>query len=119
MRLMKGDSHMLNLSRKLFNDYDPIGSKQDLENLKFMDCLNFFELQYAKPTKIINVSKKSYKNNQLNSKKEKIIKDITLVIMMWHLELNNEFKDKTSIVILSKIINEDFAYVNFINSMLH
>jgi hypothetical protein len=34
------------------------------------------------------------------------------------LELNNEFKDKTSIVILSKIINEDFAYVNFINSML-
>jgi hypothetical protein len=57
----QGDSHMLNLSRKLFNDYDPIGSKQDLENLKFMDCLNFFELQYAKPTKIINVSKKSYK----------------------------------------------------------
>jgi hypothetical protein len=39
--------------------------------------------------------------------------------MMWHLELNNEFKDKTSIVILSKIINEDFAYVNFINSMFH
>jgi predicted Zn-dependent peptidase len=34
------------------------------------------------------------------------------------MELNNEFKDKTSIVILSKIINEDFAYVNFINSML-
>jgi predicted Zn-dependent peptidase len=27
-------------------------------------------------------------------------------------------KNKTSIVILSKIINEDFAYVNFINSML-
>jgi hypothetical protein len=25
--------------------------------------------------------------------------------------LNNEFKDKTSIVILSKIINEDFAYI--------
>jgi hypothetical protein len=71
MRLMTKVIHMLNLSRKLFNDYDPIGSKQDLENLKFMDCLNFFELQYAKPTKIINVSKKSYKNN-LNSKKEKL-----------------------------------------------
>jgi predicted Zn-dependent peptidase len=46
-------SHMLNLSRKLFNDYSPIGLRQDLENLKFMDCLNFFELQYTKPTKII------------------------------------------------------------------
>jgi hypothetical protein len=53
----------------------------------------------------------------LNSKKEKIIKDITFGD---HdvARLNNEFKDKTSIVILSKIINEDFAYVNFINSML-
>jgi predicted Zn-dependent peptidase len=57
------------------------------------------------------------KNNLIEFQERKIIKDITLVIMMWH-ELNNEFKDKTSIVILSKIINEDFAYVNFINSML-
>jgi predicted Zn-dependent peptidase len=114
----QGDSHMLNLSRKLFNDYDPIGSKQDLENLKFMDCLNFFELQYAKPTKIINVSKKSYKNNLIEFQERKIIKDITFGDHDVALELNNEFKDKTSIVILSKIINEDFAYVNFINSML-
>jgi predicted Zn-dependent peptidase len=114
----QGDSHMLNLSRKLFNDYDPIGSKQDLENLKFMDCLNFFELQYAKPTKIINVSKKSYKNNLIEFQERKIIKDISFGDHDVALELNNEFKDKTSIVILSKIINEDFAYVNFINSML-
>jgi hypothetical protein len=49
-------THSLNLSRKLLNDYDPIGLKSDLENLKVMDCLNFYELQYAKPTKIINVS---------------------------------------------------------------
>ena len=33
------DSHSMNLSRKLFNDYDPIGLKRDLEELKFMDCL--------------------------------------------------------------------------------
>jgi predicted Zn-dependent peptidase len=114
----QGDSHMLNLSRKLFNDYDPIGSKQDLENLKFMDCLNFFELQYAKPTKIINVSKKSYKNNLIEFQERKIIKDITFGNNDVPLELNNEFKDKTSIVILSKIIEEDFAYINFINAML-
>jgi hypothetical protein len=52
----------MTVARKLFGDFDPIGLKEDLENLKFMDCLNFFELQYAKPTKIINVSKKDYKN---------------------------------------------------------
>jgi hypothetical protein len=67
--------------------------------------------------KIINVSKKSYKIT-IEFKKRKIIKDITFGDHDVALELNNEFKDKTSIVILSKIINEDFAYVNFINSML-
>ena len=48
------ESHLLNLNRKLFGFYDPIGLKEDLESLKFMDCLNFFEKQFAKPSKIIN-----------------------------------------------------------------
>jgi predicted Zn-dependent peptidase len=111
-------AHMLNLSRKLFNDYDPIGLKEDLEKLKFMDCLNFFELQYAKPTKIINVSKKDYKNPSLDFADRRIVKDISFGNHDVPLELNNEWKDKTSIVILSPIIEEDFAYVNFINAML-
>lgn len=111
-------AHMLNLSRKLFNDYDPIGLKEDLEKLKFMDCLNFFELQYAKPTKIINVSKKDYKNPTLDFTDRRIVKDISFGNHDVPLELNNEWKDKTSIVILSPIIEEDFAYVNFINAML-
>jgi predicted Zn-dependent peptidase len=112
-------SHMLNLSRKLFNDFDPIGLKEDLENLKFMDCLNFFELQYSKPTKIINVSKnKKYKNNTIEFAERKIEKVTEFGNYDIPLELNNDFKDKTSIVILSPIIEEDFAYVHFINAML-
>jgi predicted Zn-dependent peptidase len=112
-------SHMLNLSRKLFNDFEPIGLKEDLENLKFMDCLNFFELQYAKPTKIINVSKnKQYKNNTIEFAERKIEKVTKFGEYDNTLELNNEFKDKTSISILSPIIEEDFAYVHFINAML-
>lgn len=114
----QGQSHMLNLSRKLFNDYDPIGLREDLEKLKFMDCLNFFELQYTKPTKIINVSKKEYKNNLIEFQERKIITDISYGNHDVKLELNNNFKDKTSVAILSPIITEDFAYVNFINSML-
>jgi predicted Zn-dependent peptidase len=112
-------SHMLNLSRKLFDDYDPIGLRSDLENLKFMDCLNYFELQYAKPSKIINVSKnKQYKNNEIDFAKRKLDKKTKYGKFKTDLELNNDFKDKTSIAILSPIIEEDFAYVNFINAML-
>ena len=110
--------HVLNLSRKLFGDFDPIGLKEDLENLKFMDCLNFFELQYAKPTKIINVSKKDYKNSTLDFADRTIIKPISYGNHNVPLELNNEWKDKTSIAILSPVINEDFAYIHFINAML-
>jgi predicted Zn-dependent peptidase len=111
--------HQINLDRKLFNDYGPIGLKEDLEKLKFMDIINFWELQYAKPTKIINVSKgKDYKNNELDFADRKIVKTTTFGKHNVPLELGNEFKDKTSIVMLSPIIEEDFAYVHFINAML-
>ena len=112
-------SHMLNLSRKIFNDYDPIGLREDLKKMKFMDCLNFFELQYAKPTKIINVSKnKPYKNNSIDFAERTIVKNLSFGNHKVPFELNNDFKDKSSLVMLSPIIDEDFAYVHFINSML-
>jgi predicted Zn-dependent peptidase len=112
-------SHQLNLSRKLFGDYDPIGLKKDLQNLKFMDCLNYYELQYAKPSKIINVSKnKKYNNQAIDFVDRQIVKNIEFGNHNVPLELGNEFKDKTSIVILSPVIEEDFAYVHFINAML-
>ena len=111
--------HQINLDRKLFNDYGPIGLKEDLEKLKFMDIINFWELQYAKPSKIINVSKgKDYKNNELDFADRKIVKTTNFGNHIVPLELGNEFKDKTSIVMLSPIIEEDFAYVHFINAML-
>ena len=111
--------HMLNLSRKLFNDYDPIGLREDLEKLKFMDCLNFFELQYAKPTKVINVSKNNpYKNKTLDFAERTIVKNVSFGDHKVPFELGNEFKDKSSLVMLSPVIDEDFAYVHFINAML-
>lgn len=115
----QSESHMLNLSRKLFNDFGPIGLREDLENLKFMDIINFWEIQYSKPTKIINVSKNNtYKNNTIDFAEREIIKPVTFGNFENPLELNNDFKDKTSIIMLSPVIEEDFAYVHFINSML-
>jgi predicted Zn-dependent peptidase len=111
--------HQINLSRKLFNDFDPIGLKEDLENLKFMDIINFWELQYSKPTKIINVSKnKPYKNKTIDFAQREIIKTVSYGDHKVPFELGNEFKDKSSLIMLSPIIEEDFAYVHYINAML-
>lgn len=115
----QSETHQLNLYRKLFNDYGPIGLKEDLENLKFMDIINFWELQYSKPSKIINVSKnKEYKNRLIDFVERDIVKPISFGNYDVQLELNNDFKDKSSLVMLSPVIDEDFAYIHFINSML-
>ena len=111
--------HQINLDRKLFGDYGPIGLKEDLEKLKFMDIINFWELQYAKPSKIINVSKNNpYKNKTLDFAERTIVKSVSFGDHKVPFELGNEFKDKSSLVMLSPIIDEDFAYVHFINAML-
>jgi predicted Zn-dependent peptidase len=111
--------HQINLERKLFNDYGPIGLKEDLENMKFLDIINFWELQYSKPSKIINVSKNNpYKNKTLDFAERKIDKVFSYGDHKVPFELSNEFKDKSSLVMLSPIIDEDFAYVHFINAML-
>jgi len=111
--------HQINLERKLFNDYGPIGLKEDLENMKFLDIINFWELQYSKPTKIINVSKNNpYKNKTLDFAERTIVKSVSFGDHKVPFELGNEFKDKSSLVMLSPVIDEDFAYVHFINAML-
>ena len=52
-------SHYLNLFRKIYGFYDPIGLMSDLEKITLKDCMDFYELQYSKPSTIINISKKS------------------------------------------------------------
>lgn len=112
-------THQLNLHRKLFGDFNPIGSRQDLTKMNFLDCINFFELQYTKPSKIINVSKgKEYKNNEIDFANREIVRNFDFGNHKVPLELNNDFKDKSSLIMLSPFIEEDFGYVHFINHML-
>lgn len=115
----QSQTHYLNLYRKLFNDFDPIGLRKDLENLKFMDCLNCFEEQYLNPTKIINVSKTfKFKSDVIDFKEREIVTNLEFGDYDVDLELGNQFKDKTSLIMLSPVVNENWAYVNFINAML-
>lgn len=115
----QSSAHFLNLSRKLFNLYQPIGVREDLEKLKFMDCLNFFELQLLKPSKIINVSKtKTLKNLDVDFTDRKIIKSFEFGNHKTPLEFGNQFKDKTSLIMLSPISNDKNAEIHFINTMI-
>ena len=113
------DAHILNLGRKLFNDYDAIGLKKDLENLKYLDIINFWELQYSQPSKIINVSKNSdFENNLIDFANRKITRKLEFGNYSTPLELNNDFKGKSSIALISPIIDSDFGYIHYINYML-
>ena len=115
----QSSAHLLNLGRKLFNDYDAIGLRSDLETLKFMDCIKFFEEQYLKPTKIINVSRSSkFKSDDISFSDIRVVKNMVYGNHDVALEFGNDFKDKTSIAILSPIVNEDFTLIKVINDML-
>jgi predicted Zn-dependent peptidase len=114
------ESHALNLGRKLFLDYDPIGRREDLENLKFMDCLNFFELQFQNPTKIINVSSKTkFDKDDIDFFQPKLNNKVKFgPYPEATLEKMNDFGDKSSLIMVSPVAESDFAYITFINSML-
>ena len=113
------ESHMLNLSRKLFNVYDPIGLREDLESLKFMDCLNFYEKQFSQPSKIINVSPQSIFEYGGGFNDSSFSKQIEMgPFNDAILEKRNDFGDKSSLVITSPLVSNDFNYITFINAML-
>lgn len=112
-------SHYLNINRKFLNNFSPIGEENDLNNLKFMDCINFYEKQFLQPSKIINVSKKNeFKNNIIDFSSPKSKSEYKIGEYDVPLELGNDYKQKSSLIFLSPIVKEDFPEIIFINSML-
>jgi len=113
-------SHYLNLDRKLFNMFDPIGRKSDLEKLTYLDCLNFFEKQFINPSKIINVSKNSDFELDIDFAKPREGREYKYIENNndVEFELGTDFKGKSSIICLSPFIDDDFQYVHFVDYML-
>ena len=114
----QGYSHFLNLYRKKFNDYDPIGSLKDLENLTFADITSFIDKQYIAPSKIINVSKNDDFNSNIECHLHNISKELKFGDYEFEEELGNSFKDKTSVILLSPIYKENNGYIDFICEMI-
>ena len=111
-------NHWLNLDRKLYNNFNPIGLKEDLENLTWMDCLRYFDNQYSDPSLIINVSKNIEFGADIDFKtvdqNKKFIKGNYPV----DLQRDTDYKGKVSLIMSSDIIDSDFDKVKFINTML-
>lgn len=119
----KVSSHMLNLDRKLFGSYSPIGRKKDLVDLTHINYLKFVEKFFSKPSKIINVTKtKDYKNNKLSfdeyltpsNLKREVNKDKSILDI--NMSLHRE--GKSSLIMASDIIDDNFYNIAFINLML-
>jgi predicted Zn-dependent peptidase len=111
-------NHWLNLDRKKLNNFNPIGLKEDIESLTYMDCLNYFETQFLNPSKIINVSKNvefgtdmDFTDNQVDTKYK--IGDYTPT-----LQRDNDYKGKVSLIMMGNLVDKDFNKINFVNNML-
>lgn len=114
----QGSNHALNLMRKLFDYYNPIGLREDLQKMTLKDIQKFVKLQYSKPHQIINVSKYNDFKENIDFSTDVHKKTFMYDIYDSKIEKENDFKGKSSIINLSKIVTEDFGYVKFICSML-
>lgn len=115
----QSNAHFLNLYRKLFNNYNPIGEKNDILNFNSKICTDYWNKYYYTPTKIVNVSKNSKFesdikfNNYNNDYNINYINNNDFIY-----ESSNIYKSKTSIIYLSPMIDDDFPYINFAATLL-
>ena len=113
-------NHMLNLNRKLFGGYGPIGLREDLENLTYEMYKEFHLKYFSNPTTIINVSKSSDFKSDINFKSDDYDNGVILGDYKTDLEPYNGRNGKSSVINLSEVITDkdDLAYVDFTTEML-
>lgn len=107
-------SHMGNLDRKLFNDYGPIGEKNDINNITLEDCKSFFEKQFKSPTMIIDISSNPkidlvnyFENLVYNVNTYDEVKKLSMYD--YPHEVGNTYKEKVSIVNLTEPITDNIG----------
>jgi len=131
----QSDSHYLNLQRKLFGYYNPIGLRSDIENFTLEDCKEYIDLYFRKPSKIVNISKNSdFETSvefskkietlpleiKLNNNLYKITSDVDTLVPegMIPLELLTDYQNKVSILNVSPVITNNFVQALFLCEML-
>jgi predicted Zn-dependent peptidase len=113
-------AHSLNLNRRLYNYYDPLGLKSDLEKVDLKTCQDWFKKQFLKPSKIINVSKHSELNSSnfdFNNIPELIEVKIEANPKA-PIEKLGDFDEKISLIVHSKLFDTNRAEMQIASAML-
>lgn len=109
----------MNLMRKKFNHYSPIGLKEDIENYSLKDCEDFYNLQYNKPDLIINVSKSFVLNNELLfENRTHLLKNDWNKNYEAPLEIRGSFPDTLCLYYYRTVDEKDVPIIKIINYML-
>jgi predicted Zn-dependent peptidase len=115
-------AHSLNLDRKLFNYYHPIGELSDIRKADLNTCKTLFKKYFSKPNHIVDIScrhKKEENPSELFGVSTIPVKRIGFT--EYHDYIFEEFvqnKTKTSIINVSKPIDKHFKEVTVINNIL-
>ena len=111
-------NHFLNLYRKVLNNYNSVGKKDNIKKLTIEDCLNYYSNFYNKPSDIIYISKKYKHENDITFNGIPNRREFKFGTYKHELESPILSSNKSSIIYLSPIINEDFDKIIFINYLL-
>jgi len=115
------NNHFLNLERKLFGYYSPIGLINDIENYTYDKCIETINKYYRYPYQIINISKNNLFENDIRlSDKEYSMYVKYSIDNNIPLELDNDYNNSSSIILLSPLIDnfDDYPYIDMITKML-
>jgi predicted Zn-dependent peptidase len=111
-------NHILNLHRKILNNFNSVGKKEDIQNITIEDCLNYYSKYYDKPSKIIYFSKKYKHESDITHSTNVDKKIISFNTYDNILETPIYSNNKSSIVFISPIIETDFHKIIFITLLL-
>ncbi len=109
-----------NHMRRRYSSYSPIGLREDIENITYQDCLDFYDIQYKNPDCIINISRDfEYVNSEMvfEDRRDSYRDD-------WKADDTIEIEppietEQTVEVFYEQIIDfKDIPYVSLLNSML-
>lgn len=111
----QNQNHFLNLFRKRFGHYDPIGSHRALSSITADDVREFINIQFKKPTKIVNVGNDFHYSDfhQLD-----IPQPAMTAPKDFELQRGNSYEEKTSLIILFDQLPGKYSYIKFINELL-
>jgi predicted Zn-dependent peptidase len=112
-------NHFYNFTTQYLDSYGPMGVKEDLEKLTELEVLKFYGDNFLEPSLIINVSGNSIFKSNYKFSDKKLSKRWILEKRIGVKPLPSSIpKGQESVIFYSKLFDEDFAWINFINLLL-